>query len=556
MRANPLIICRGVAALLAFAACGLGGCGRSMSSPADGFGMDLSPPANADIRGAMIFVVDGVNATIFDEMLQAGELPAIDEFLYSRGLYTRRAVGNIPSVTLANLTSIATGRFPGHHNITGINWFDRYSLIWRNYETLLQKNKLDLDHNTPLLYQACPDAFTASLFFQPHRGASKFFENWMTAGPLYGIGQYQAVDLITVSRFSQLMSMARQRGEFPRITMAYLLTPDFNAYDYGVSSPQYREALLHVDELVGGVCRDLQRAGLLEKVVIGLVSDHSLGDVKTHFPMDAYLRDELGLAVSDLHVHEDIPADHRRELYADETVVTYGSGDRYWALCLRQPLRNDAGEVASYAPWDVRPDPAGLRTYPQADGGTINLIETLPARKEIDAIVYAAGPNRCRVRTAAGEMEFHQPDGRNGNITARLTDGTNPLGWEGAVSAELLAGEPAGPEDWLEATIETQYPDLPAQILAYFRAPRAGDIACFAAPGYDFRSVHKAGHGGLRPYDEMFTPLLLAGPGVPHTTLRAMRTVDLVPTVLDLVGCPPLPDLDGRSLRQTHNWPQ
>jgi len=71
--------------------------------------------------------------------------------------------------------------------------------------------------------------------------------------------------------------------------------------------------------------------------------------------------------------------------------------------------------------------------------------------------------------------------------------------------------------------------------LAYFRAPRAGDLAIFASPGWDFLSPNRAGHGGLRAYDDMHVPLLLAGPGVPHKTIPAARTVDLVPTLLQLL---------------------
>jgi hypothetical protein len=202
----------------------------------------------------------------------------------------------------------------------------------------------------------------------------------------------------------------------------------------------------------------------------------------------------------------------------------------------------------------VRPTPADLAAWPLESGETIDLPRAIAARPEIDAVAYATGTNRCRVRTAIGEMEFHQPAGRDGDITCRLTDGADPFDWTGEVNEDLLAGQPASPLAWLEATHATQYPDLPVQILAYFRAPRAGDIACFAAPGYDFRTFHKGGHGGLRPYDEMFTPLLLAGPGVPHAQPRLVRTVDLTPTVLRLVGCPPLPELDGRDLTTADWW--
>ena len=123
----------------------------------------------------------------------------------------------------------------------------------------------------------------------------------------------------------------------------------------------------------------------------------------------------------------------------------------------------------------------------------------------------------------------------------------HPLGFKPKVPRDLLGGKPASGRQWLAATHASAYPDLPAQILAYFRAPRAGDIAVFAAPGWDFRGANRSGHGGLTP-DDMFVPLLLAGPGIPHKRITGARTVDLVPTLLSLLKRPVPAGLDGRPL--------
>ncbi|GAG40735.1 unnamed protein product, partial [marine sediment metagenome] len=43
--------------------------------PGGTYGLDFSLPEGAARGGAIVFVVDGVNATIFREMLEAGRLP-------------------------------------------------------------------------------------------------------------------------------------------------------------------------------------------------------------------------------------------------------------------------------------------------------------------------------------------------------------------------------------------------------------------------------------------------------------------------------------------------
>jgi len=199
------------------------------------FGVDFTPPKNQqiqDVRGAIVFVVDGLNGEIFQQMLEAGELPAIKRYFVDRGLYAPRAIANIPSITFANLTSLVTGQFPGHNNIPAITWFDRDTLVWRNYATIAQKNLLDNDYSTQNIYELLgKDAVTVSIFFQPHRRTTKFFENTISAAPVYTFGWYYYLDRLTLYRFGEMMDLARSKWKkFPTLTYAYLLAPDFMGY--------------------------------------------------------------------------------------------------------------------------------------------------------------------------------------------------------------------------------------------------------------------------------------------------------------------------------------
>jgi len=539
------------------------GCGvPGADGPADSFGLDLTMPAHAPADGAVIFVVDGVSAKVFGQMLAAGELPAIRRYFVERGLYCPGAVVNTPSVTLANLTSITTGQFPGHHGITGINWFDRNRLIWRNYETIAQKNTVAGDYTAKTIYEYFPDRTTFSVFLQLHRGATKFVENRLSAAPQFGFGWYEFVDRLTLSRLGIVADVARARGRWPAVTFVYLLAPDFRAYAHGVSSPQYRQALRHTDRQIGRVLGDFQRAGLLEKLLIALVSDHGMVDVTQHFPLETYLREQVGLDVATKRLWEDTPFEKRLAAYRKHSAVLYGSGDRYAAICLRKPMRDGEGNLVGFAPWPVRPSAEDLANYPlvapkdlpaeaamRVEVASVDLPARLTEAAAVDAIAYAAGPNRVRVRRRTGEVEFRQPAGRGGPVSYHVVSGSDPLGWDARLPKAARTGKPVSPRRWLELTHATQFPDLPAQIVAYFRARRAGDIAVFAAPGWDLSRSLRAGHGGLRPGD-MLTPMLLAGPGVPKgKTIAAARTVDLAPTVLEWLGRPaPAGATDGQSL--------
>ena len=520
----------------------LGGCRiPSPNGPADSFQLDFSMPTGSEVRGAVIFVVDGLNARIFEEMLDAGELPATRKYFADRGLYAPRAVANTPSVTMANLTSLVTGQWPGHHGVVGINWFDRNRLIWRDYETIAQKNTLDGDYAAANLYEQFPQETTVSAFFQAHRGATKFLENRISSGPPFLFGRYEFVDRVTLHRLHVMAEIARSRGRFPAVTICYLLAPDFRAYAHGVESRRYRDAIRHTDRQIGRVLGDLRQAGLLEKLLIVLTSDHGMGEVRKHFDMERFLGKTVGLRCAPGRLWEKTPFEKRLAHYQKYPCVVYGSGDGYWALCLRRPV-DRTGKVVGFRPWPQRPTADDLRAYP-VGAVAVDLPALLAAREAVDAVAYRLAADRVCVHRAAGRVEFHQPRGRGGPITYRVLEGDDPLGWADAAPQ----GRPMTPREWLEATAATNYPDLPAQILAYFRARRAGDMAVFAAPGWDFRNSNRAGHGGLRPQD-MHVPLLLAGPGVPKGRPGAARTVDLMPTLLRLLGRRIPAGLDGRSL--------
>jgi hypothetical protein len=519
------------------------GCGvPTANGPADTFGVDFSLPKGSQTSGAMIFLLDGVNGEIFNQMLDAGELPAFKKYFVDRGLRVRHAVANIPSVTIANLTSIATGQFPGHTNINGVNWFDRNELVWRNYDTISQKNALDGDFNVPEIYQYFPDRLTFSVFFQPHRGTTKYYENWLSAGPPFFFGGYEISDRLTLHRLNEAMDIAREYRRFPSVTVCYLLATDFSAYRSGITTDAYRAALKHGDYQIGRVMGDLARAGLLDKIHIALVSDHGMADVTGHFDLEKFLR-ERGMDLNKRQLGQG-NFEHRREEYNEHATVYCGTGDRYRGLYLRKPVTRGA-DKDGFHNWLVRADFDDIHRYPTSKGPS-DLVATLTSRAEVDAVAYSAGTHSVRVARSGGEVEFSQ-DRPGGMIAYRVIEGKDPLGWHDRIGLDAASGKELSPQQWYELTCATPYPDLPVQLLAYFRAPRACDFLTFAAPLWDFGNEKHSGHGGIARED-MLTTMLIAGPGVPHRQIDYARTVDLLPTLLTLLGRDVPNNLDGKPL--------
>ncbi len=535
-------------ALVAATACALSGCAAMPDERRATFGFDFRTPETDRKPTAIIFMVDGVNADVFRTMLDGGRLPNIRKYLVDRGLYVERCVANVPGVTMVNQTSLVTGLFAGRHGIVGNTWFDRNRLIHRNYEEVAEKNLLDADYVVTTLFEQFRDATTMSLFYQAHRGATRFIENWLSAGPPYFMGWYGLVDRISLWRFDLVAQMARAQGQFPALVFAYLLSPDMEAYDNGVSSDSYAAALEHSDAHIGRIIRDLEKAGRLDRTVLVLVSDHGMIDVDRHWPIKRFFRDELHLAVSGGRRWEETAFESRMAYYRNFTCVLAGSGDRYWAVYLRKPRAGGGAGATEFENWLARPSPEDLRAYPGASHGPIDIIERLTAAEAVDLVAYRTGPGSVRLVTRGGSAEASRAADGSRRYALRIVSGEDPLGYAETVPAAMLDGSPHGDREWLAASAESPYPDLVPQIVTYFDAPWAGDIIVFAAPTWDFTDHYKAGHGGVRP-GEMFTVFAAAGPGVPHERTRGpIRSVDMMPTVLELLGRPIPPDLDGRSI--------
>src|SRR5207247_1917901 len=135
-------------------------------------------------------------------------------------------------------------------------------------------------------------------------------------------------------------------------------------------------------------------------------------------------------------------------------------------------------------------------------------------------------------------------------------------GWQracGGVAAdgvhyEPLLGDPLdlGPErcslgdrELLGRSRRTAFPDAPRQLVQLFSSARTGDVVLAAARGSDFREAweipeHRAGHGSLIA-DHMEVALAASVP-LPDAPIR---TVDLMPTMLETLGLPIPAGLDG-----------
>ena len=71
------------------------------------------------------FLFDGTNSNVLYDMCARGEAPNVARIIEMGVAFGHGAMSSLPTVTLANHTSIITGAHPGHHGILNNAWFDR-----------------------------------------------------------------------------------------------------------------------------------------------------------------------------------------------------------------------------------------------------------------------------------------------------------------------------------------------------------------------------------------------------------------------------------------------
>jgi len=479
----------------------------------------------------LVFWVDGVGSETFNALQRAGKLPNITRYLIDRGVTVRNAVASLPTITYANNVSFLTGLFPGHHGIVGNKWFDRHRLILRHYGHVKTYRKVDQNLG-PIrtIFEALDDEFTASILTPVRRGATRNIDNWATAGVAWYFRQHAIINRLTTRRLELIARAANAGGRWPKFIYAYFVTPDTVGHADGTTSGRYVEMILDVDRQIGHMCKALQAAGLLDRTVIALISDHGFVDTPKHWDLAEYFRENLKVPTIRKSYGRDEPFEQRAAHFANARAVVVTGGNRRTNIYLR---------AADH--WWPRPTEKQIDDFvsrPRANAPYGVLPEMLARLPATDLVVVRLGAGSVRVQneTGAGVIDRVVRGGAKA-YRYRVIRGTDPLGYASdPKAAALMDGGHHAADAWLAATAGTGRPDVAVQLIELNDSSRSGDVVVFAADGWDLGGDEKGGHGGLLRR-EIVVPWVWAGPGLPGgASISTARTVDLMPTMLHLIG--------------------
>lgn len=256
-------------------------------------------------RHVVGFLFDGANANVLYDMIERGEAPNVARIL-ERGVALRHgAMAALPTVTLANHTTILTGTFPGHHGILHNAWYDRAAgrqivtnspATWPTAMTHLVDGT---DALAAAIHRAFPDAFTAAVNEPCDVGATySTFDLIRNGEPLpmpkpdddvpHATERFvrpskdyrwsSVVDNLCVEQAVGIWDGDMRGVSYPRprfMWCNFTLT-DAAMHEGGPHSEMAAAAIRDTDARVGEIMAAVERAGAFDDTAFVLVADHGM----------------------------------------------------------------------------------------------------------------------------------------------------------------------------------------------------------------------------------------------------------------------------------------
>ncbi len=269
----------------------------------DGRALDeLLDPEAAPPEHVVGFLWDGTNANVLYDMVAAGEAPHVARLLDQGTGLGHGAMASLPSVTLANHTTIQTGTHPGRHGILHNAWYDRDrgEQIVTNSPATWPWSMQSLSPGVETLHQAVhrafPGARTVSVNEPCDVGADySTFEVLRTGGTLARPPRadelpfaterfvrpeksYEVSSRIDHTGMVQALDVWAGDEALPRYCFVNFTLTDAAFHHRGPYADIARASVHDSDARLGQILDGIERAGVWDRTAFFLVADHGMED--------------------------------------------------------------------------------------------------------------------------------------------------------------------------------------------------------------------------------------------------------------------------------------
>ncbi len=270
---------------------------------------DVLDPSAAPPAQVIGFLWDGCNPNVLYDAAARGEAPNVARLMAMGTTFGHGAMASLPTVTLANHTSVLTGLHPGHHGILHNAWFDRAArqqvitnspATWHAASSWLFPGVETIHH---AVHRTWNDACTASINEPSDAGADFSTFGFVRRGvplerppapdelphadqmfvrPVKEYRWSSRVDHTTVQQFNGIWSGQYLGSDWPipKFTWCNFSLTDAAFHEGGPHSDIARASIRDTDARLGEILSTVERSGEWDRTAFFLVADHGMEEAK------------------------------------------------------------------------------------------------------------------------------------------------------------------------------------------------------------------------------------------------------------------------------------
>jgi alkaline phosphatase D len=303
-------------------------------------------------------------------------------------------IPSYPSVTFPNHYTLVTGLYPEHHGIVGMTFYDPARKERYAYSDPKTNSDGSWYGGVPLWSLAEKQGMRSACFFWP--GSEAEIAGERPSFYLHFNDKYP-----DEKRIDQVIAWLKLPPERrPHFITLYYSNVDHSGHEFGPDSAETRDAVKHVDELVGTLKHDLDRLHLPIDLIV--VSDHGMEKVQgTWIDLDKYVSlDGFQTSGTYLYAPSEDAANHvyQKLKAADASFMVYRRANVPAELHFDSNPREGDPVIVPRGPYAIRAEapPPGRTDRPPNVGSHGYDPFMMPTMK---AIFYAVGPDIRRGST-------------------------------------------------------------------------------------------------------------------------------------------------------------
>ncbi|MHA1145106.1 MAG: alkaline phosphatase family protein [Candidatus Helarchaeota archaeon] len=434
-------------------------------------------------KRVLYIIIDDVRNDHLHQLMNDGTLPTLQK-LSENAADVEHCITTFPSVTVPAHVSLLTGAYVDSFHIPNIKFYQRENAKYVNFADSIQ-GWMALDEMIP------PDVKTIYELFE-NEDSLVVYEG-VSRGATFHYGFQDATNLFRPISKILKKHVQEHENSLPTVSVLWYYQTDPAVHTHGAHSRTYLREIKKVDRDLGKIIDLLKEIRQYDDTLIVITSDH--GNYAAREKLD------VGQLLQKYGLERDV-----------DFFVDFGSVGLFWFTTGPDPSR-----------------PLRLAELRKNGSNSIDLIKIIGSLKGIERLFY------YDEKTGLIHGFF---DGKEGTIAWK--NGKTSIAGddifeysEDSLASGIKKGIFYDSDEWLKYTYKSKLPLLPDHLARLFHNRNRPDIiACT-----DRKTVyHHLYSHDTYTQESMNVPLLLAGSKMVPKKLKHARTVDVLPTILHLLG--------------------